>query len=295
MRNEIGLEAYKQSRKQSAAYRFRKKSLEAVIYIILTFAAVILLSPILWVFLTAFTPEHILRMASGKIDLSSLSFDNYKMLFANVPVIGLWFFNTLYISIIVTVVTVIINSLSGYSFAKLKFTGRSLIFWLLLTTLMIPAQLTVIPLFIIFTNILHLKDTHLAVILPQFSTPIGIFLMRQYIRTIPSDFEDSARIDGCSEFQIYYKVILPMIKPIIAVWSIFIFIENWKNFFWPLIILEKQDLFLLEIGISMIQRHYFLNQGMVMAGASIAILPVLVIFVFFQKHLSHGIAIGELK
>lgn len=286
---------YEKMRKKNENIAFLKKMAKIFIYIILTISSIALALPMIWLFILALTPEIYLTRVPPLISVYNFSFENFRMLFKIMPLFGMWFVNTFYIAVLVAALSVFLNALAGYSFAKLKFKGRSFLFWLLLSTLMVPAQLTVIPIFIIFTQILHLKDTHLAIILPQLSAPLGIFLMKQYIENMPGDFEDSARLDGCGEFGIFFYIILPLSKPILAVWAIFVFVANWKNFFWPLIILDTERKFLIEIGLSTLQKQFTVNQGLVMAGAALATLPVLILFLCFQKQFSHSMMMTEIK
>lgn len=288
-------EIYKLHKKDDKVFMFIYKLGQVSIYVFLILSALVLILPLIWLFICALTPEAYLSQMPPKIKFSNFSFYNFKTLFSVTPLFGIWFLNTLYVSLIITILSLFLNSLAGYSFAKFKFKGRTFLFWLLLSTLMVPAQLTVIPIFIIFANILQLKDTHLAIILPQLSAPIGIFLMKQYIQSLPSDLEDSARIDGCGEFGIYLNIIVPLSKPILVIWAIIVFIANWQNFFWPLIILESERKFLIEVGLSTLQKQFTVNQGLVMAGAAIATIPILIMFLCFQKQISYGVVLGEIK
>lgn len=216
------------------------------------------------------------------------------------PILGgrllLWFENTLFIAGMVTLLSVLLNSMAGYAFAKVPFPGRGLLFILVIGTIMIPGQVTVIPLFLLFTHGLKMYDSFWAVILPQVAAPVGIFLMKQYIQSLPSTLEDAARIDGCSEPGIFARVILPLSKPILAVWAIFTFIGAWKAFLWPLIITDDQNMFMLEVGLKTLQFSAGpRNVGVVMAAALLASIPMVLIFFAFQKYLTKGLTIGAVK
>lgn len=216
------------------------------------------------------------------------------------PVLGgrlmLWFENTAFMAATVTLLSVILNAMAGYAFAKIAFPGRQLLFWGILATIMIPGQVTIIPLFLLFTHGLHWYDSFWAVILPQVSAPVGIFLMKQYIQSLPSQLEDAARIDGCTEIGIFARVIVPLSKPILAVWAIFTFIGAWKAFIWPLVILDDQNMFPLEVGLKTLQFSAGpRNIGVVMAAALLASVPMVLIFFAFQKYLTKGLTIGGVK
>jgi multiple sugar transport system permease protein len=161
---------------------------------------------------------------------------------------------------------------------------------------MIPGQVTVIPLFLLFTRGLGMHDSFWAIVLPQIAAPVGIFLMRQYIQSLPSQLEDAARIDGCTEIGIFCRVIAPLSKPILGVWAIFTFIGAWKSFLWPLIITSDQNLYVLEVGLKTLQFNAGpRNMGVVMAASLLASVPMIAIFFAFQKHLTKGLTIGAVK
>ena len=208
----------------------------------------------------------------------------------------LWFENTLFICVIVTFLSVLLNAMAGYAFAKLPFPGSKWIFWMILGTIMIPGQVTLIPLFLMVTQGLHLGNGFTAVIVPMIAAPIGIFLMRQYIQGLPGTLEDAARIDGCSEIGIFFRVIVPLSKPILAVWAIFTFIGTWKAFLWPLVVTNNQDLYMLEVGLKTLQFSAGpRNVGVVMGAALLASIPMIIMFFLFQKHLTKGLTVGAVK
>lgn len=208
----------------------------------------------------------------------------------------LWFENTLLVAVVVTALSVLLNSMAGYAFAKIPFPGRKAMFWGVIATIMVPGQVTVIPLFLLFTHGLGWYDSFWAVILPQVAAPVGIFLMKQYIGTLPSTLEDAARIDGCTEIGIYTRVILPLSKPILGVWAIFTFIGAWKAFLWPLIITDDQNMYMLEVGLKTLQFSAGpRNIGVVMSAALLASIPMVLIFFAFQKYLTRGLTVGAVK
>lgn len=208
----------------------------------------------------------------------------------------LWFENTFISAMLVTVLSVLFSAMAGYAFAKFEFPGREIFFWLIIATIMIPGQVTIIPLFLLVTRGLGWHDSLWAIVLPQVAAPVGIFLMRQYIRGLPSALEEAARIDGCSEPGIFLRVILPLSKPILAVWAIFTFIGAWKAFLWPLVVTNDQNLYLLEVGLKTLQFSAGpRNVGVVMAAALLASIPMIVMFFAFQKYLTKGLTIGGVK
>lgn len=208
----------------------------------------------------------------------------------------LWFENTFVSAMLVTVLSVAFSAMAGYAFAKFPFPGREVMFWLIIATLMIPGQVTIIPLFLLVTQGLGWHDSLWAIVLPQVAAPVGIFLMRQYMRGLPTALEEAARIDGCSEPGIFMRVILPLSKPILAVWAIFTFIGAWKAFLWPLVVTGDQNLYLLEVGLKTLQFNAGpSNVGVVMAAAVLASVPMIMTFFAFQKYLTKGLTIGGVK
>ena len=208
----------------------------------------------------------------------------------------LWFENTLVTALLVTVLSVLFSAMAGYAFAKFRFPGREILFWLIIATIMIPGQVTIVPLFLLVTRGLHWQDSLWAIVLPQVAAPVGIFLMRQYIQGLPSALEEAARIDGCSEPGIFMRVILPLCKPVLAVWAIFTFIGAWKAFLWPLVVTSDQNLYLLEVGLKTLQFNAGpRNVGIVMAAALLASVPMIMMFFAFQKYLTKGLTVGGVK
>lgn len=208
----------------------------------------------------------------------------------------LWFENTFVTSLLVTILSVLFSAMAGYAFAKFVFPGREVLFWLIIATIMIPGQVTIIPLFLLVTRGLDWHNNIWAIVLPQVAAPVGIFLMRQYIRGLPTALEEAARIDGCSEPGIFTRVILPLSKPILAVWAIFTFIGAWKAFLWPLVVTSDQNLYLLEVGLKTLQFNAGpRNVGIVMSAALLASIPMILMFFAFQKYLTKGLTIGGVK
>jgi multiple sugar transport system permease protein len=199
-----------------------------------------------------------------------------------------WFFNSLVVSIVGTVVIVFLSSLSGYAFARLEFPGKNVLFSLLLFSLMIPAAITLIPAFLLLRD-LKLLNTYHAIWWPASAQVIGIFLMRQHFYSIPYEIEDAARIDGAGAFRIYWQVCLPMVSGAMVALSIFAFLVLWNDLFWPLIVLGERDVFTLPVGLLFIQQGSYIQRGLAYAGAFIASAPVLLFYAIFQRRIIAGI------
>jgi len=206
----------------------------------------------------------------------------------------LWFRNTLLVASVVTAYNVFFDTLAGYVFAKRSFPGKSMIFWIIISTMMIPGQVTLVPLFLM-TMRLGLIDTHVGVIAPALAGVFGIFLMRQYIQTLPTALEDAARIDGCSEFGIFWRVILPLCRPSMAVLAILTFMAQWNNFLWPMVVINTVRKSLLQPGLATLQQQYTTDYGLLMAGAALSAIPMIIVFFSFQKHFVKGLTLGGIK
>jgi len=278
MKEMMNLEAYK---KNNIA-----KILE---YMLLIVTAGIFLIPIVWMFTTSLKPSNETITIPPTLIGSTLAWDNYVKAWNFLP-FGIFMMNSFIVSIAVTIMVVITSSLAAYAFARIQFKGRDTLFLLYLGTLMIPQQVTMIPLFIIMKK-LGWVDTYLALILPVSFTAFGTFLMRQFFLTIPYELEEAGRIDGCSPFGLFARIVMPMSKPALSTLAIFSFIGQWKNFLWPLIIVNKTDMKTLTLGIRMFQGQYGTEWNLLMCATAIAVIPSIIIFILLQKYLIEGISL----
>lgn len=210
-----------------------------------------------------------------------------------------WALNTLIFATSITVITLIIDTLAGYAFARLRFPGRTAIFALVLATLMIPTAVLVAPLYIMISRLpgwTHSGiNTYPGMILPMVCSPLGVFMMRQFISTLPEALVEAARLDGASEWQIFSKVVLPLIKPAIVVLGIFTFMAQWVNFLWPLVITTTNDMKTLTVGIASLQGQFVTNWGVISAAAVLTMIPVIAIFLIFQRWFVQASMAGALK
>ncbi len=291
--------------------RLRAGASRAVILVLLTLVAIVSLFPLYWLYCTALSPFSSTVKLPPELFPANPTLDNVFQIFTasgrgklNVPFtdivipmsrLPLWFVNTAFIAILSTAIHVLFDSMAGYAFAKRKFPGSNVFFWMILAALMIPGQVTLVPLYIMITQ-LKLVNTFAGVILPGLADVIGIFLLKQYIQTLPSELEEAARIDGASEWQIYTRIILPLTAPGLAVTAIFAFQRYWNAFLWPLVVLQSPDLFTLQVGLSYIHTSEFgTNYGLLMSGAALAALPMIAFFFAFQRYFMQGLRIGALK
>ncbi|WP_223067094.1 carbohydrate ABC transporter permease [Paenibacillus caui] len=206
-----------------------------------------------------------------------------------------WLFNSVFISAVLTATNVFFGSLAGYAFAKLKFPGSKTVFWVLLSTMMIPAQVTLIPLYVLIINVFNLGDTYTAIILPGAVSVGNIFLMKQYMSSLPTSLIHAARIDACSEFGIFWKVILPLAKPGLAVLAIFTFVTSWNDFFWPFLITSSDEMRTIQVGLASFVFAESTDYGAIMAGATVGALPMMILFFSLQRYFLQGITIGAVK
>ena len=206
------------------------------------------------------------------------------------------FFNSCLIAVTATLGSLITSAMAGYAFAKLRFRGSNSAFYAIFITMIIPYFLTLIPSYLIVYR-LGLINNYLAVILPGLANSFGVFMMRQFILGIPNDLLDAARIDGCSEFRIFWMIVLPLCWPALATLSIFSFMWNWQDFLWPLLVLPNKDMMTLEVGINYLQtvRSGVINYQYAMAGATIAIVPVLIVFLIMQNQIIKGVTVTGMK
>ncbi|KMT22095.1 carbohydrate ABC transporter permease [Clostridium cylindrosporum] len=226
------------------------------------------------------------------ISFTSLTLENYKTILQDSTFLR-YFINSSFIAVSGVILNVTFSSLAAYSFAKLDFKGNESIFFFMIMTLIIPSQVTMIPLYIIMKN-LGLLNTYWALILPL-PTAFGVFLMRQSILNIPRELIESARIDGLSEFKIFLYIVLPLIKPSIVALSIFTFIGAWNEFLWPLVATSGDDMKTLTVGMSTLGVQHHTNYGLVMAGATLTFLPAFIFYVLLQKKFQQGVTLSGMK
>ena len=264
-----------------------------IVYALLTLVGILSLFPLYWLFVTSLSPQQFVVKVPPDLLPSDLTLQNYQRLFSTTPVVR-WLFNTLLIAGVITLFHLLFDSMAGYAFAKRVFPGRNVLFWLVLSTLTVPAQVTLIPVFFILKE-LNLLDSYPGVILPGFADVFGIFLMKQYIQTLPSELESAGRVDGASEWQIYRHIILPLCTPALAVLAIFTFQRYWNSFILPLVVLHDSFKYPIQVGLATLQGEFNTDYGMLMTGAAVAAIPMMVVFFAFQRYFVEGIRIGGVK
>lgn len=272
---------------------WRRRAENAIIWLLLACGAAIMFFPVYWMFVTAVRPKDEVFSGSASMIPSSFVWSNFGEAMGRMPFLQ-WTANSLIIAVIAVIITVTINLLCGYAFAKFRFAGRNILFIGVLSALMIPIQVIIVPLFLVISE-LGLLSNYWGVILPRAAEAFGIFMVRQFMVSIPDDLLEAARIDGASELSIFFKVVVPLSKPIIAVLVIFTFMWRWNDFALPLVVLMHQDMYTVQLGLNILRGQYNTEWTTIMAIALLSLTPMLIIFTFFQRYFVQGIASTGLK
>ena len=276
-------------RKKTAGFYTQR----GLIYLFLTLGGLTMIIPFIWMVATSVKPASEVFTFPPTLFGSKLDLDNYRRLFERFPFFR-YMLNSFQVTLSVVAAQLFTSCMAGYVFARIKFRGVDKLFVLYLATMMVPFQVTVIPNFIIMRTY-KLVDTHWSLILPAVVSAYGTFLLRQFFVTVPQALEDSAKIDGCNHFQIFYRIMLPMAKPTITTLLIFIFMGVWNDFFNPNIYINTDALKTLPLGIATMQGMYMTEWAMLMAGAFLSVIPVLIAFLIGQDQFVKGVMLSGMK
>ena len=261
---------------------------KVVIYLIfLVFASVTIL-PFLWMLSTAFKFEQDVFHFPIEWISKAIRWENFSNVFTQIP-FTTYYWNSIKLSSIITFFTLVTSALAAYAFAKLRFRGRDKLFLLYLATLMVPWQVIMIPQFMVITK-LGLVNSHWSLILTQSFTPFGVFLLRQYFLSIPKEYSEAAKIDGCNDLKICFKIITPMAKPGFVTLLIFQFMGIWNDYLAPLIFLNDDKLRTLQLGLRYFQAEHSTSYALLMAGTLLTLVPVVIVYIFAQKQIMNGLA-----
>lgn len=266
-----------------------------LVYGFLSLGTAIMLLPFVWMTLSSFMSSQEVIARPLTWFPSELRFENYQVLSDAIP-LDRMYLNSLVVTTVITFGILLTSSMAGYGFAKFQFPGRDVLFILVLATLMIPFFVVLIPVFYLVSQ-LGWIDTYAGLIVPNIVTGFGIFLMRQYMLSLPDEVLDAARIDGASEFEIYWRIALPLSTPVIGALGILSFVYQWNNFLWPLVIARSSDMWTVPVGLNSL-RVYASSADVInlqMAGAALAIIPVMIVFLLLQRYFVRGIALTGLK
>ncbi|HUX20853.1 MAG TPA: carbohydrate ABC transporter permease [Spirochaetia bacterium] len=273
--------------------RARASLPQLLIYLLLIVAALWAIIPVVWMILSSFkTMNTIFRVPLQWIP-KPFYWKSYPEAWAQRN-FAHYFLNSAIIAVTITVGNLFVCAMAGYGLAKYRFRGRNFLFLAVLSTLMLPLEVTMVPLFLV-VKVLHWQNTFAGIIVPFLADPFGVFLMRQYILDLPDDLIEAARIDGMHEFGIFSKIVLPLVKPALTALAIFIFREAWNLYIWPLIIITSESLRPLTVGIALFMSNYGTDWNQLLAIATIAMLPMVVIFLMLQRYFVRGIVLSGMK
>ena len=262
-----------------------------VAWTLLAIGAIVMVTPLVYMVATSLKPAN--EVYDATIFPQEPTFENYLSIFQGSP-FGRWLANSLGTSLLVTASVLFFDSLIGYTLAKFTFRGRGVVFMAILTTLMIPTEMLVMPWYVMAKNLGWL-NTYWGIMFPGLMTGFGVFLMRQFFQGVPDDYLHAARIDGLGEFAIFWTVALPLVTPALSALAIFTFLGNWTAFLWPLIVTSDRTLYTLPVGLASFSGENLTQWELVMAGATVATLPTLIVFLVFQRYIIRGVVLAGLK
>ncbi len=257
--------------------------------------AVLMILPVILIFTTSFKPDNEILHFTHILP-QHWTWDNYREILGNPEEIPLftWLVNSIFIASATALLVLAVTSMAAYALARLNLPGGRVIFVIIVATLMVPGQIMLVPVYLIL-NYLGWLDTPLALIVPPASGAFGVFLLHQFFLGIPKDLEDAAALDGCSRLGIYWRIVLPLSKPALATLAIFTFMGSWNDFLGPLVFLDSIDKYTLPVGVALFQTSYYAEYGLTLAASVLCTLPVLVVFLLFQRHIIEGISLSGLK
>lgn len=274
-------------------YYARKRMLHVLLYLLLAFLVVIFLAPTCWVILSSFKSSSELFAWPPSILPRNPTAENFTAAFAKGD-FGRFFANSGFVAIISTVITVVINTMAGYAFAKYDFPFRNAIFVLFIATLMLPLEVIMIPIFQVVKTF-GMYNSLWGIIIPPAATPTGVFLARQYFLSVPNELLEAARIDGATERRIFMQLILPIAKPVMSVLAIFSFMWRWNDFMWPLLVIRDMDKYTVQLALANFNGQFSVDWSSLLAMAVVSMIPVLVVFMIFQKQFVKGMVVSGMK
>ncbi len=272
---------------------WRQRLPRIALYLALTGVAAVMLFPFVWMIATSLTSDGQLFLTPPQLVPAPLVPDNYVRVAEAFP-IGRFLVNSLLVAGISTTLQVGTSAMAAYAFARLRFRGRDILFLVYLATLMVPLQVIIVPLFIEM-RILGLVNTYPGLILPAIASAFGTFLLRQAFLSLPRELDEAAFIDGASHLTVFRRIVLPLAGPALATFGIFAFMASWNSFLWPLVITSGQDLMTLPVGLSNLHGRYETAWNLVMAGSTISVIPIVIVYVIAQKHVIRGVALTGIK
>ncbi|EAF8876818.1 carbohydrate ABC transporter permease [Listeria monocytogenes] len=273
-------------------YRQKSRGAQIAVITILTVGGFFMILPFIWMVLSSLKTDAEILKIPPTIWPETFTLDNFTKLFTEMDFV-IYLKNTLII-VFFSFFGLFLNAMAGYGFAKFKFKGKNKLFYLVLATMMIPGQVTMIPVYLLL-NAAGLTNTMTGIVLPGLVGAFGIFLFRQFMSTISDDLLEAARLDGASEFYIFWRIVIPISRPVLAVQGILTFIAGWNSFLWPLIIANDEKFYTLSVGLQLLKGQYGSNYALQMAGATFMVIPIILIFMTFQKYILKGFNVSGMK
>ncbi|EHO6474911.1 carbohydrate ABC transporter permease [Listeria monocytogenes] len=273
-------------------YRQKSRGAQIAVITILTVGGFFMILPFIWMVLSSLKTDAEILKIPPTIWPETFTLDNFTKLFTEMD-FAIYLKNTLII-VFFSFFGLFLNAMAGYVFAKFKFKGKNKLFYLVLATMMIPGQVTMIPVYLLL-NAAGLTNTMTGIVLPGLVGAFGIFLFRQFMSTISDDLLEAARLDGASEFYIFWRIVIPISRPVLAVQGILTFIAGWNSFLWPLIIANDEKFYTLSVGLQLLKGQYGSNYALQMAGATFMVIPIILIFMTFQKYILKGFNVSGMK
>lgn len=274
----------------------KNQATSVALFIFFTIIAAITLLPLALLFVSSLRPgSDLMRFGLNfNIDWASANFDEYKYLFSGNNPYFTWYKNSLIVTVVQVVLALFLSACVGYGFAMYKFKGKNILFACVLVVMMVPNEVILLPLYRLVSN-MHLINSMWGIILPYMVVPMLVFFFRQYLSGLPKDFLDAARVDGCSEYGIFIRIFVPLMKPSFAAMGIYQGMSSWNNFLWPMIVINNQDKITLPVGLQSLMSPYGNNYDILIAGSCFAIIPILILFVCFQRYFIEGMTAGGVK
>jgi multiple sugar transport system permease protein len=281
------------TRNAKTGSRWRSTLASGLAFGVLLVLAIIWLVPLAWAVDTALKPESETIAIPVSWISSNFTLDAFRQVLDAGNILK-WYFNSALTSVIITVVVVLLASLAAFAFSRVPFRGRGVLFWVVLAGIMIPPQILIVPLFTEM-NTFGFINTYQGIILPQIASPIAVFIFKQFFDGLPHELEDAALVDGASRFRIYWQIFLPLSRPAMAAVAIFTFVISWNYWLWPFIALTGTNMMTIPVGLATVQSAYGIHNAQIMASAVLGGLPLLIVFLFFQRQIVQGIAGTGLK
>ena len=271
----------------------KKRAGRYIFLFIMTVAAFLWIAPMIWMYSLSLSSNEALKTNTTSMIPIAFTVENFLSVF-QVGLTPRWFMNSVVVTVVTTVMTLVLSAMAGYAFARIPFKGKNLVFAFVLAGLMVPKEAMFIPLFLMFAEV-DMHNTYAALILPRAAAPLGVFIMTQFFKAIPYEIEEAAQIDGASRWTVFWRIMLPMSGPALTALAIFTFILTWNDYLWPLVSATQKEMFTITTGLASLQGNFAqaTELGALMARGVVASLPLLILFFIFQRYLMRGISVSS--